>query len=406
MKTERLISLRLLHIKNKYNKYIFNRIFDENLRLCYNRIEAFCLLKLKTFTSTNKEDIIMRKVRVDAFLRNVLDGNGQELRNFRGLSSAERNALETEAHQRSFMNYFMRNTSEWEKKGKSSSAENALNFENEVLSSTIVLATKAKETFIESEEVTEHRMVSVDGRFKPEAYQKVREKKVKEPKAVAEVSFKFDSKKNVLEVDVTSISVKDPGTKAYYRKELEKALEKTGDDMECFYNITRFVKYFFDTLHVHKITYVTGSEALVMMRIYKNARIAYPLFSKLKYTKQIEILDKGFRKARRSSAGSRDIHTYAKATFEAMCEEGGVINEVYKHDFVTNKMMTYKKVGEQRRDRRNPDNSSQIWEKNCLIFVDYIYGKTNIRTSLLAFDLWDLLARDVRTGERSEATVW
>ncbi len=364
------------------------------------------------------------KVNVTPFLGTVLAGNGQELRKFRGLNSTETDAVMTETYQRDFLRNFFGSSCNWERmshakgelvknsnKAKEKNAETTTaegaNFDNEVLANVVFLATKAKATEVKKELVSVNRMVTTDGKTSMVPRMEMAEKKVKIPKATAKVSFRFDSKKSMLVLEVIEVTAMEPSTEKHYRKDLEKALMSGRDAVECFYTLNDFIKSFFDTLHVHKMCYITGSEAVNMHKIYKHAKQAYPLFDKMGHRKQVDILDKGYRNSRSVSAGSRDIHAFAKGTFEAMCDEGGIIDQVYKHDFITNQLMLYKKIGEHRRDRVNPDNHNQIWEKNCLVFVDYVYGKSNIRTSLLAFDLWDLLARGVRSSERSvNSTVW
>lgn len=355
------------------------------------------------------------------FLGKVLDGNGQELREFRGLSSEERNAIMTEAHQRSFLSGFLGNGCSWERmkyqknegksskkaSGKKTTTNDGVNMDNEVLGNVVYLATKAKVKEVKTEYVVVNKVVVNDGKTTMVPSREPKEVEVKKPKAKAKVLFYFNPENNVLEVKVLEVTAKDPATESRCSKELEKELKMARDDMECFDNLNRFVKYFFDTLHVHGYAHISGSEAVLLRKIYKHAMVVYPNFAKLKHSKQVSILDKGCERTRSLSAGFRDIHAFAKGVFEAMCQEEGIIDVVYKHDFITNQMMTYTKIGEHRRDRVNPDNHRQIWEKNCLIYVDYRYGKANIRTSLLAFDLWDLLARGVRNSERAvETTTW
>lgn len=356
------------------------------------------------------------RVRIpNDLLFEVTKGEGQELKTFRGLSSEERNDILTETHQRVFMNELLTTACNWERtknavRGDKRSAKagnkaivvnNADNIDNEVLENVVSMATKSKKTETVEELVSVNHVIKTDGKFSNVPKKEMQEKKVKVARATAKVSFSFDSKKSVLSVNVVEIVANDAATEAHWRKDLEKAIERAGETVEIFYNVARFTKALFDTLHVHRMCNITGAEAINMMRIYKNARIAYPVFAKLDRRVQVDILDRGYRRARSISAGSRDIHAFAKGTFEAMCEVKGVIDVVYKHDFITNKMMTFTKIAEFRRDRVNPDRHTQIWEKNSLVFVDYVYGKCNFRTSLLAFDLWDLLARGVKNSEAS-----
>lgn len=342
------------------------------------------------------------KVNVKPVLGTILCGRGRALIEFNRLSSAERSMIETEVYQRLFMSELFGSFSSWERvaRGKSgkkaTEVEPTITMENEILPNVISLTSKDKTAVTVHENANVKRMVQIGNKFESVPMTEKVEKKVKKPNATAMVTFRFDAKKSVLVVEAQDFSVREADTKEHYTKSLEKALKTAGTNMEKKLTLPRLVKSFFDTLHVHKMCHISGAEALNMMRIFRNAKMAYPNFANLDYVKQIDILDKGYRNARTISAGSRDIHALAKGTFEAMCEEKGLIDKVYKHDFITNKMMYYYKIGERRRNRVNPENPSQIWERDSLIFVDYVYGRTKIRTSLMAFDLWDLLAKGVR----------
>lgn len=348
------------------------------------------------------------KVNVKPQLGTILAGRGRELSEFNRLSPTARTAIETETYQRLYLGELFGSYSSWErakvaidgdagkKNKKKTDEEPGLSMENEVLNNVIGMVSKDKTTVTVHETVNANRMIQIGDRFTSVPGTEVKEKKVKKPNANAAVTFHFDSKKSVLLVEVKEFSVKDPTTQERYSKSLEKALKTAGTNMEEKLTLPRLVKSFFDTLHVHNMCYISGNEALNMMRIFRNAKVAYPKFAKLTYGKQIGIMDKGFRNARSVYVGSRDIHALAKGTFEAMCEEKGLIDEVYKHDFITNRFYTYRKIAEHRRNRVNPEHQNQIWEKDSLIFVDYVYGNARIRTSLQAFDLWDLLAKGVR----------
>lgn len=365
------------------------------------------------------EKILVRGV--PEFLGKVLDGNGRELSQFRGLPSNEFEAILTEVHQRSFLSGFLGSACSWERdrssKGRNTEISgkadkkavvlDGANIDNEVLGNIVCFKSKSKVKEIETHYVDVNKVVIVDGNKTMVPSREAKEVEVKKTAATAKVLFNFNYKDYVMEVKVLEVSAQDPATAPRYRRELERALKAAGDEMECFSNMNRFLKSFFDTLHVHKMAHINGNEAVLMRRIFRNAKVAFPLFAELDHSKQVDILDKGYARSRSVASGSRDIHAFAKGTFEAMCQEVGLIDKVYKHDFVTNQYMTYTKIAEHRRDRVNPDNHRQIWEKNCLIFVDYLYGKTNIRTSLLAFDLWDLLARGVRNSDRAvEEAIW
>lgn len=317
------------------------------------------------------------------WLNTVVQGDAKELRGYNDLSVFERLEILTEVFQRAFLAFWLyssKNT-EWNrrrvtqhKKGK----EETYGFDNEQLSQTVLLYSKEL----------------VNGGSVGEG-EKLNEKKI--PKATAKANFSFDMKKSVLHVVVTDIVTENSNDRKVFEASLESELVAAKAAMEHYMGMDRFLKVFFDTLHVRGLTDVMGGEAVTMHRIYKNALQFYPVFKALNYNTQIDLLRKGYRTARRMSGHSRDIHSFAKATFHAFDAHGEVLGKVYTREAITNRYKMFTKVYENRKDRRNPDMHSQIWESNSLIFAEYEHpiadGSTTLRTSFLAFDLWDMLAR-------------
>lgn len=268
--------------------------------------------------------------------------------------------------------------------------------DNELLTSEIVLNSKA----VDKEEkmvpapvsvpVTDERGKNVPGKFQTIT----RETKVveKTPKASARVLCSFDAAKSELTVKVLEVTAKDEMTRKHYLQTLNKELEEAKDSMEFFFSMEQFLKCFYDTLHSNSLTMTTGMEAVYMYRVYKNALKYYPQFEKLNDKARAEVLDQGYRRARGQRGGLKDTHTYAKGTFEAFAANG-LINEVLKEDQIFGKLTKHTKVGENRKDRCNPDNSREVWEKDALIFVVYTYGP-GLTTAIHASDLWNLMARN------------
>ena len=216
----------------------------------------------------------------------------------------------------------------------------------------------------------------------------------KKPRAIAKVRFSFDDLNNVLSLEVIEVNAANPADAEHYRKSLLRELKDAKTEMDFDFGFEMYLKYFFGTLKATEVANIEGSEAVLMYRIYKRAIERYPLFKAMSQDKQLDVLDRGLRKARAARVGSRDIHYFAKCTFEVFAEEG-LINKVIREDHVTGKLKTYYKVSENRRDRVNPDNHSQVWERNCLIFATY-KDLNGIQTSFLAFDLWNMLAQSNR----------
>lgn len=317
------------------------------------------------------------------WLNTVVHDDARELRDYKSLSAAERLEILTEVFQRAFLAFWLYGSkkTEWNrrritqnKKGKTES----FGTDNEQLPQTVMLYSKA---LVSGGSVGEEENLN--------------EKKV--PKATAKANFSFDMQKSILHVEVTDVVTENSEDRKAFESSLESELRAAKVAMESYMGMDRFLKTFFDTLHIRRITSVMGGEAVTMHRIYKNAMQSYPLFKGLSYNTRIDLLRKGYRSARAMSGGSRDIHSFAKATFEAFDAQGGVLGKVYTREAITNKYKTFTKVYENRRNRCNPENPSQIWESNSLIFAEYEHpiadGSATLRTSFLAFDLWDLLAR-------------
>ena len=225
----------------------------------------------------------------------------------------------------------------------------------------------------------------------------------KKPKAIAKVAFYFDDLENELSFEVLEVKAADPANAEHYRKGLLKELKAAKTEMDYGFEFEMFLKYFFGTLKAMDVANFEGTDAVLMYKIHKRAIERYPLFAKLDQEKQMDVLDSGLRKARAARAGSRDIHYFAKCTFEVFAEKD-LIDRVIREDHITGKLKTYYKVSENRKDRVNPDKPSQIWEKNCLIFVTY-KDLNGIQISFHPFDLWNMLAQGTRVNP-NEIEMW
>ncbi len=334
------------------------------------------------------------RVRINKELvTTVLKNGGKELQEFEALSPFLRLDILTEVFQRIFLTFWMYSgskKSDWNRKRvvekkKKKSEDGSTNFDNEMLTKVILLSSKVTES---GEEIEDDVPNAKDDDQK------------KKPLVTAKAKFLYDEKKGILEIEVEDVKGPDMVTEILYQNELENELEAAKVAMENDLDMEDFLKGFFNTLHVHDLTTVMGGEAISMYRIYKNARVAYPVFRSLNYGEQINLLRKGYRSARTISSHARDIYSFAKATFDAFDEHGAILEKVFAREPISNKFKTYTRVGENRLDRRNPEKPSQIWESDCLIYVQYEYeiaGGATLRSAMLAFDLWEKLAKNVYT---------
>lgn len=333
------------------------------------------------------------RVRINKELvKTVLKNGGKELQEFEALSPFLRLDILTEVFQRIFLTFWMYSgskKSDWNRKRvvekkKKKCEDGSTNFDNEMLTKVVLLSSKVTESGEEVEEDV------------PDA----KDDQKKKPLVTAKAKFSYDEKMGILEITVEDVKGPDMVTEILYQTELENELEDAKVAMENDLDMEDFLKAFFNTLHVHDLTSVMGGEAISMYRIYKNARVAYPVFRGLNYGEQINLLRKGYRSARTIASHSRDIYSFAKATFDAFDEHGAILDKVFAREPISNKFKTYTRVGENRLDRRNPENTTQIWERDCLIYVQYEYdiaGGATLRTAMLAFDLWEKLAKNIYT---------
>lgn len=344
------------------------------------------------------------KIRVSRIFRNAVENNLYKgVKEYMLLHQHRKEEILMQVFQRALLLFWFssgeRSTWSRVKRGSKKDDMTQAVLDNELLSSEIVLNSKA----VDKEEkmvpapfnvpVTDERGKNVPGKFQTVT----RETKVveKTPKASARVLCTFDAAKSELTVKVLEVTAKDDKTRKNYLQALNKELEDAKSMMEYFFTMEQFLKCFYDTLHSNSLTMTTGMEAVYMYRVFKNAIKYYPQFEKLNDKERAEVLDQGYRRARGQRGGLKDTHTYAKGTFEAFAANG-LINEVLIEDQIFGKLTRHTKVGENRKDRCNPDNSREVWEKNALIFVVYTYGSHGLTTSIHASELWNLMARSDR----------
>lgn len=330
-----------------------------------------------------------------------MTSNGNEVRSFMRLNDFEQFMLLTEMWERMFARFWLGGKSIWVRNSsgaKNNQANEDARLETEVLST--IMSLKSKDM---GERTMEAKPVKTADGFVPLSSLK----KVKVPKATAEVAFSYDQKKMILKVEILEVTALSDADKRKYENALNEELQETADRMndlfaidedfspaekraakrECVENM---LVAFFNTLHANHKCQITGNEAAVMYRVYRNAYDTYPAFRSASFENQVAVLDDGFAKARTYKGGSRDVHSFAKSTFYALYSRG-MVNRVYRMDPVFGNVRHYDKVGE---------NTN---EKHDLIFLEFEYecGAVRLRTAFKPFDLWHILA----VGNRAESNA-
>lgn len=176
-------------------------------------------------------------------------------------------------------------------------------------------------------------------------------------------------------------------------KQVELKLRAIKKNMEESYGKQAFSRNFFDELHSKQLTDIDGNSAALMYKIYLNAKKHYPLFKHMSYNTQMKLLQRGYYGARGRNAATRDIYAFSKATFGVL-EKENLIDVLVMNDPILGRNHAYHKISENRRTRVNPDKRSEVWEYDCLIFVNYKYRTSTgveLRTSIHCSDLWNLL---------------
>ncbi len=334
----------------------------------------------------------MIKVNVSAMKKEFerMTSYGKELRSFLRLDSGIQLLIITEMWERMFAHFWLTGRSAWvrdnsyAKKNATMTEEARLDVES--LSTTMTL--QSKDTY---EKEAMPQPVSPDG-YRP-LYSL---KKEKVPKATAKVEFSFNRKKMILQVEIVEVTAENENERKKYENTLRKELQTAADSMNAMFDLSEDFSYaemryakreciekmlnaFFNTLHVSKecSCHIVGNEAVAMYRVYRNALEVYPDFAAERHEKQVEILDEGYVQARAYGKGSRDVHTFAMATFYAL-HRNGMVKRVRRLDPVFNKLRLYENVWE---------NKNQ---QHGLIFIDFEYqcGPVRLRTAFKPFDLW------------------
>lgn len=220
----------------------------------------------------------------------------------------------------------------------------------------------------------------------------------------AMLNFAFNSYSNEFIVSSHVTVVADKDTSEVYTNCLNKELEELKMSIEDIYVYSEkdFLKDFFNTLHAHRLTMVTGTEAVIMYEIYGNAVESFPCFGRLSYSDQIAVMHRCYMRARTRSRGSHDIYAFAQESFWQFDEEG-LIYEVIAYNPIAGGVKEYHSIYERRINRSNPDRPSEIWQLNYLVYATYEYTTKigeRLHISFHPSELWSLLH-----GRRMEVAV-
>lgn len=151
----------------------------------------------------------------------------------------------------------------------------------------------------------------------------------------------------------------------------------------------KLLSMFFETLNENHLTKMTGNDAVNMVHIYKNANKYYTDFEALSFDEKLEVLEKGFVKARKTSRDRRDIHTIAMNVFEVLVSEN-LINEFKEYDYTYCKMRKYEFV--------------RMYSSDGLMrHALFIEKDSGLKTGKLAFDLWHALTLNREKDETAAA---
>ncbi len=207
-------------------------------------------------------------------------------------------------------------------------------------------------------------------------------------KALALVTVTYNEENDAFLVE-HHVMAKDIETRKKYEKILESEIADIERIIKNRMPENLFIKTFFDVLSDNRVCDIPGSEALIMKRLLEKAPKHFPEFGELMYYEKINILRDAFRVARREHKSKRDQYTFARATFEEMFR-AGVVHLVYKHDPISGKMKMYRAIGYSFNTISRPNGAIPR-------FIDFAYDTNSgvvLRTSMLCFDLWELLAKN------------
>jgi hypothetical protein len=147
--------------------------------------------------------------------------------------------------------------------------------------------------------------------------------------------------------------------------------QQTLPKMFCSKQDASLLEDFIDILNIRKLTDVRPAVAGYMKTIYKSAVRDFPFFKNLSILKQVEILEEGYKICYTRRADKRDIHSFAKATYEHMAKL-----ELHKKVIIDGKTNNYVK---EYKGGRN------------MLYEYKVKSGDTLRNYVAPFDLWNML---------------
>ena len=197
----------------------------------------------------------------------------------------------------------------------------------------------------------------------------------------------------IFNVDILKYELCNNNLESLVNTALSVAMEK----IESQFLEDDFLREFFNVLHHKKLTDADASVAFTMRKIYENSMKYFPNFAKLTYDERIEVLQSGYYGGRK--AETHDIHKFAKATFKAFADfrNAFLLEVIIKYDANLQKRKKHYLKYINRRTRKHPENKKEIWEKGCVIWIQYEVpyskkGNGSYMTGVAAQDIWAILA--------------
>jgi len=194
-----------------------------------------------------------------------------------------------------------------------------------------------------------------------------------EEENTAKVILKFFFRSNSSFEVTVDVSASTEVLHQKYLQAANKILDDISLDFILRYEETHFLRDWFETLHAHEMSQLTGKEAVWIYKIHNNAVKHFPVYRRMPLHKQINLLQSGALRALRCDHKLRDIHVFAKSCFKEIKAANAA------NSFIAPTTKQYNKIASHNQGE--------------LSFGDYLYEEAGLlfRTSIHDFDLWNTL---------------
>lgn len=208
------------------------------------------------------------------------------------------------------------------------------------------------------------------------------------PSTTGLLDFKYSN--GVLNVTIVSLSLEQTNEKydLSATKVEEGNIEKFANFLERDYekikklfeemSLIDVLESLFDTLYSRSICNVRGMHAKMLYKVYSNALLYFPNFTKVSLKQQAHTMRRAFKLGSKI-ANSPDIHCFAQGMYTAISEKQ--LNDiVYKYDDACQTFLTFKKI----KDYFFDDSTKVKFTT---------YSARKFRTSFAPSTLWELLTK-------------